>query len=483
MTRLQIWTLTMGAFMAGALFGGYLLVHNGFFPSVHAGDRLPLAEHQKASRLTIEATAKIRPSVVFIGTEQTVKEGRLPRGNRLWRGPGFDRNHRYKRSGLGSGVLVQRKGDTYYILTNNHVVASADKMTVTLFNERELEAKLEGTDPNSDIAVISIQVKGEALDLAELGDSNKIRVGETVLAVGAPFGLQQTVTHGIVSAIGRENAAVANFPEFIQTDAAINPGNSGGPLVDLSGRVIGVNTWIASRSGGSQGLGFAVPITLASNVLEMIIKEGKVTRAYLGVNIADVEPEDLEPLKLESTDGCKITRVISGTPAAKAGLKANDVIVSVGEVNVTSAHSLRSLIAFKQIGSEVSMEVMRDGKKIKIKANLTDLNAIQQNALTQLGFSVEQLTPELTKEFHHMVNTGVVITGVQDNSPAARAGLARGMLILRVAGKSVKTVSEVGALLDRADLGRGVPMYVQSVKIVDLVAITDTRSILLKVEP
>ena len=273
----------------------------------------------------------------------------------------------FRQQGMGSGSVISKDG---YILTNHHVVGEADRILVKLFDGKEVRAKLVGTDPESDISVIKID--GSGYDFLSMGNSNELMVGESVIAVGNPFGLTQTVTYGIVSAKGRSNVGINEYENFIQTDAAINPGNSGGPLMNLRGEIIGVNSAIFSRSGGYQGIGFAVPINMAKNIMEDLIENGSVSRGWLGVSIQDINQDLAQAFKMDDTNGSLITGVMEDTPADVAGLKRGDVVIEINGEQIKNSNHLRNEIANAGAGSDIELIVISDSSKRKFLIRLDE---------------------------------------------------------------------------------------------------------------
>ncbi|MFQ5599199.1 MAG: Do family serine endopeptidase [Candidatus Krumholzibacteriia bacterium] len=361
--------------------------------------------------------------------------------------------------GHGSGFVLDSNGT---ILTNNHVVDDADDLTVRLKDGREFEAEVIGMDANTDIAVIRIDAQD--LPVVKLGDSDRLRVGEWVLAIGSPFrqALDHTVTAGIISAKGRGNVGLADYEEFLQTDAAINPGNSGGPLVNLRGEVIGINTAIATRNGGFQGVSFAIPINFARNIIDMLLAEGRVTRAWLGVVIQDVTPELARGLDLPRPEGVAIAEVNENSPAEEAGLQEGDVIVAMDGVATERVSAFRNRVSLSVPGQRVELEVLRDGKRRTVEARLGELTedvlAAVQNQRprtpeghpdSQLGLQLADLTPEIAARFDLSRRTsGVVITGVAPGSPAAEEGLEPGDVVRSVNRQRVQSVEEFDAALN-----------------------------------
>ncbi|HEY8933160.1 MAG TPA: Do family serine endopeptidase [Rariglobus sp.] len=356
-----------------------------------------------------------------------------------------------KQKGLGSGVIVSPNG---YILTNNHVVADADELKVSLADGREVIAKVIGTDDKTDVAVIKIDV--ENLPVATLADSDKLRVGDIVFAVGNPLGVGQTVTMGIVSALGRNdvgilaNDQIGGYENFIQTDASINQGNSGGALIDAKGRLVGLNSAILSSTGGNIGIGFAVPTNLAVSILNSLIATGKVQRGYLGVAGQNLDPKLAESLGVDrATKGVAISDVVKDSPAAKAGLKRNDIIVKIDSKAVDSQLALRLVVAQVVPGTEVNVTVLRDGKEKTFKAKLSSLDehAAASDELIP-GVTVKTLDDELRAQFKidKRIEGGVVITAINESSPYADI-LVPGLVIVEINRRPVTDVQGASAAL------------------------------------
>jgi serine protease Do len=345
---------------------------------------------------------------------------------------------------LGTGFVISADG---YVVTNNHVVAGADEVVVKMRDGTERKAKVIGTDPKLDVALVKVKAKG--LKTVKLGDSEKLRVGDWVVAIGNPFGLQQTVTAGIVSAKGRVIGS-GPYDDFIQTDAAINPGNSGGPLFNRKGEVVGINTAIFSRSGGSNGIGFAIPINLAKSVLDDLREHGRVSRARLGVHITDVDKETMDALGLKNREGALVPQVESGSAADKAGIRAGDVIVSIDGTPIRKAHDLPIRVARHTPGDKVKIGLIRDGKKktitVKVEAMPEEKTANNdapqgEQSNVQMGILGENLTRELASKLQTRVKSGVVVQQVHPGSPAQRAGIKRGDVIFRINGEDIKGMS------------------------------------------
>ncbi|MDX8414337.1 MAG: Do family serine endopeptidase [Mariprofundales bacterium] len=340
---------------------------------------------------------------------------------------------------LGSGFLISRDG---YILTNNHVVEGADAIMVKLKDGTELPAEVIGTDAKLDLGLI--KVKGKHFRPVTMGNSDALRVGDWVVAIGNPFGLEQTVTAGIVSAKGRVIGA-GPYDNFIQTDAAINPGNSGGPLFNAKGEVIGINTSIITRSGGSNGIGFAIPINLAHSVLTDLKRDGRVQRSRLGVAIADIDNNTMKALKLPNRNGALVPRVEAGSAADRGGIRAGDVIIALDGKLVLHAHDLPIRIARHHPGDRVTVRIIRDGETINLPVELEAMPDDQADSihgkLAQqrqiMGVTVKSLDSDERSRLHARIDHGVAIIQVLRGSPAARAGLARGDVIYRINGKTI----------------------------------------------
>jgi serine protease Do len=359
--------------------------------------------------------------------------------------------------GLGSGVIVTKDG---YIMTNNHVVDGAKEVKVTLQDGREFTAKVVGRDPKSDIAVVKVEASD--LPTVSIADSEKVEVGDVVLAIGNPFGVGQTVTSGIVSAKNRGNMGIEDYEDFIQTDAAINPGNSGGALVDINGRLIGVNTAILSRSGGSQGVGFAIPSNLARSVMESLVKSGKVTRGYLGVVIQTITPDLAQEFNLKDNNGALVGDVVPNGPADKAGLKNGDVVTEFNHHPVTDSRRLQLEVASTAPGSTVPVQILRDGEKKSLDVTVKQLPGSDKLAQadspntddtgTLNGVEVADLDQQAHQQFNVPKNVkGAVVTQVDPGSPAAEAGLKPGVVIQEINHQPVKSADEAVKLTEKSD--------------------------------
>ncbi|MDZ4849074.1 MAG: Do family serine endopeptidase [Pirellulaceae bacterium] len=353
-----------------------------------------------------------------------------------------------RQEGTGSGVIVSSNG---HILTNNHVVEGATKLEVQMSDKRVLEAKVIGTDPKSDIAVIKIEATG--LVAAPIGDSSLMQVGDWVIAIGSPFELSQTVTSGIVSATNRDDVGITAYDDFIQTDAAINPGNSGGPLLNLHGEVIGINTAIASRSGGFNGIGFAIPSNTADLVLKSILDHGKVTRGFLGTQIGDITPDVAKKIGVPNeTIGAVISAVAKGGPADKGGLQPGDVVTGFNGEKVVSSSRLRRMVASVAPGTKVKFDILRNGKPTTIQVVIEEqtdekLAAMQGgNTMSALGIVVESLTQDVAKELGLAKEDGVLVSEVSRDSPLF-GSVQPGEVIFKVNNQPVSTPEEFAAAI------------------------------------
>lgn len=398
-----------------------------------------------------EVAAAVKPAIVNISTSRTVKMsgGANPFYDdpffRHFFGDQFGRQQQpreRKSAALGSGVIVSPEG---YIVTNYHVVKDADEIKVTLTDKREFTGKVIGSDAKTELSVVKIEATG--LPTLLWGDSDKLRVGEIVLAVGNPFGLNQTITMGIVSATGRANVGIADYEDFIQTDAAINPGNSGGALVNASGQLVGINTAIFSTSGGYQGIGFAIPSNMVKSIMSSLTKYGKVIRGWLGISIQKITPELAKQFNLKSENGALVSDLVENGPAQKSGLKRGDVIVEYDGKKTDEPYQLRNMVANTAPGEEHTLTVLRDNEALKLTVKIGELPSSMQaeageyqNALR--GVSVQDLSPEIASKLNIPGRVkGVVVTDVADDSPAAGV-LMQGDVIQEVNRKKVTSVKD-----------------------------------------
>ncbi|MBI2350659.1 MAG: DegQ family serine endoprotease [Deltaproteobacteria bacterium] len=405
----------------------------------------------------------LRPVVVNISTTQVAERSEGPAGpfqegdprgdfwRRFFGGP-IPRGPQRQKS-LGSGFIIDRDGS---ILTNNHVVENAEKIVVRLADEREFEAKVIGKDSKTDIAVIKIDAKGN-FPLPPLGDSDQLEVGDWVMAIGNPFGLDNTVTAGIVSAKGRHIGA-GPYDNFIQTDASINPGNSGGPLINLRGEVVGINTAIFSQSGGNIGIGFATPINLAKEVLLQLKSKGKVTRGWLGVVIQRVTPEIAESLGLDKARGGLVAELSKDGPAERAGVKVGDVIVEFDGKEIKESNDLPIIVARTSVDKKVRLKVLRDKKEVTLTVAVGELKEVvvaSAKEKGEFGFTVQTITPQIAESLGLERAEGVVITAVESGSPGDEAGLRRGDIILEIDRKPVRNLADYRKALGESKKDKG----------------------------
>jgi len=429
----------------------------------------PVNRDARAGTSYAPIVKKVAPSVVNIYSTRFIKE--RPMQNPFMNDPFFRqffgnqfqgdaRERTRKEQSLGSGVIVSPDG---YILTANHVVADADEVKVSIAeNKKEYTAKVIGKDKATDIAVLKIQAT--ALPAVTLADSDQLEVGDVVLALGNPFGVGQTVTSGIVSALGRNGLGFNGYENFIQTDAAINPGNSGGALVDVEGRLVGINTAIISRSGGNQGIGFAVPINMARNVLERLVSGGKVSRGYLGISPQDIDADLAKQFGLTDQTGALVGDVMPDTPAAKAGLKSGDVIVSINGKPVTDAHSLQLMVSQISPGTSVAVKIVRNGFNKTLNVTLAELpgsevaSGDQNNSDSGTGMAdaldgvtVADLEPQVRQQLRVPAGVnGVLVTDVSSDSNSAEAGLMANDLIVEINRQPVNSADDAVRLCKAA---------------------------------
>jgi serine protease Do len=410
---------------------------------------------------------EVRPSVVHISVSSTVDVN--PEFEQFFNNPFFERffgpefrqqdprQRKRQQQGTGSGFIISKDGR---ILTNNHVVEKADKITVTLSDNSKVEAELIGTDPQSDLALIKVDVE-EELPVLPLGDSDALEVGEWVIAIGNPFGLSQTVTVGVVSATGRSRMGINEYENFIQTDAAINPGNSGGPLLNIHGEVIGINSALYSRTGGYMGIGFAIPINMAKSIEDQLQKYGKVTRGWLGVGIQNLDDTLAGYFGLDKAEGVLITEVYPDTPAEKAGIEREDIVLELNGERLKDSSDLRNRIALTTPKSDATLRILRDGKTTDITVTIGALpedfgnfvrNATSKDLLGDYGLVLQELTPELAEQLGYNGRQGVIITEVNSQSSAEGVGLKPGQLIEEVNKRRVTNLDELDRVLQESDI-------------------------------
>lgn len=436
----------------------------------------PLSGSTIAPALQLEkafaaVAAHVKPAVVSVYSEKTVKyrapDFPFPFGDEFFRqffgqqfsNPrGQSQEYRVPQRGMGSGMIIDKQG---HILTNYHVVGDGDNINVRLADQRKFNAEIVGTDPRSDVAIIKI--KGnipDDLPTVDLGDSDALQAGNLVIAVGAPFGLTQTVTQGIISATGRQDVGISDYEDFLQTDAPINPGNSGGPLVNMRGEVIGMNSAIATNIGQFAGVGFAIPVNMIKTMLPTLIKGGKITRGMLGVAIQDLNEDLAKQFHLSDVKGALVSQVKQNSPASKAGIKVGDVIVGYDGKKVEDTRQLRNWVAGTAPGTRANIEVLREGKQETLTATIGTLTAETAEAgaasngggdqLAALGLGIKTLTPQLARQLGLGDETGVLITGVQGGGLASAAGLQAGDVIAEADRQPVTNVRELEGVLSKA---------------------------------
>ncbi len=425
-------------------------------------------QHAKALSDTFAAVAKkVMPAVVSIKVEKMVSPGEAGEGTtdpgELFmeeflkkffgdRFPQMQNPRKEKQVGQGSGFIISEDG---YILTNNHVVGEVDNIRVELSDGRVFDrAQLIGTDPESEVALI--QIDATDLPVLKMGDSSKSRIGDWVMAIGNPFGLTQTLTVGIVSAIGRSNVHITEYEDFIQTDAAINPGNSGGPLINLDGEVIGINTAIYSQSGGYMGIGFAIPINMARSIEKQLKETGQVIRGYLGVTVQELTAELASALGVNRSSGALISGITDDSPAGTGGLRIGDVVIKVNGKEIENSTLLRNLIAILQPGSQAVLTVIRDNREKQVRLTVKERPSPQPEAPAEtpeksaMGLQVQAVTGQIASQLDSKEGEGVVITGVQEGSAAEDQGLGVGDIVLQADRKTVNTPEQFDQAVNEA---------------------------------
>jgi serine protease Do len=414
------------------------------------------------------------PAVVNIRTVKTIKGGG-PVFRHFQRGPrgrehpfndffekffGEEMQREYKQPSLGSGFIIDKKG---YVVTNNHVIEGADQIKVKLDDDHEFDAEVVGRDPNTDLALLKINSEKD-LPVLKLGDSDNLKIGHWVVAIGSPFGLERTVTAGIVSAKGRVIGS-GPYDDFIQTDASINPGNSGGPLLNMDGEVVGINTAIIASG---TGIGFAIPVNLAKDIIAQLKSEGEVTRGWLGVAIQDLTREMAEYYGLKDRKGVLVADVFKGDPADKAGIQAKDIILEVNDQKVETSRQLTSMIAGLKVGETATVEVFRDGKKKTFSVKLAKRNDAKLSARgtpserekEELGIRVTELTTEMAQRFNLGDTTGVVVVGVGPGSKGAEAGVQVGDIIKEINHQAIETVNDYTEAVQKIKSGDSINLFV-----------------------
>ena len=450
-TKKSIKKTLLALVMAAALIGaGY-----GISPAIKSADH-PVVPVDKTMEIPMvpanfsDLAERVRPGVVNIQVVKTVKNAGFgfPRsfGNPFgdFFAPFFDGNppRSFEQQGVGSGFVISSDG---YILTNNHVVHDANQIRIKLSDGKEYEAKVVGRDPKTDLALLKAEGASDLQPLP-LGDSDSLRVGSWVVAIGSPFGLEQTVTAGIVSAKGRVIGS-GPYDNFIQTDASINPGNSGGPLLNTQGEVVGINTAIFSQSGGNVGIGFAIPVNMAKEIVPDLKEKGRVTRGWLGVGIQKMTPELAESFGLKDEKGALVSQVVKGGPADKAGIETGDVILEFDGKKVSDSNELPRIVASTPVGKTVPVKVLRAGHELDREVKIGELEEQKEEvagASTRkpLGMTVQNITPEIARGLGLKTETGVVVSSVVPGSPAAKANIRSGDVIQQVNRKPVKHVED-----------------------------------------
>ncbi len=451
-----------------ALLCGILLIFCGYFQ--HTAWAKAWNTPESFSGIAKE----MMPSVVNIRTEKTVKDGgRVFR--HFGRGPmgedpfdffekffGGDPRRDFKQRSLGSGFIIDPQG---YIVTNNHVIEGADEIQVRLSNEKEYDAEIVGRDPNTDIALIKIKGEGK-FPAAQLGNSDDMEIGQWVVAIGNPFGLEHTVTAGIISAKGRVIGS-GPYDDFIQTDASINPGNSGGPLINMKGEVIGINTAIIASG---QGIGFAVSINPAKSIIEQLKSSGEVTRGWLGVAIQDISPEIAEYYGVEEKNGVLVTEVFEGDPADRAGIKAKDIIVAVNGKAVKATRDLTRMIADIEVGDTAGVTVLRNGRKKEIRVTIAKREDERMTSgkytpeqKNDLGIRVSELTPEIARRYNIPQSEGVMVTDVESGSKGDEAGIMSGDIIREIDHLPVHTEEDYQKAVDKAESGAAMHFFIRRI--------------------
>ena len=430
-------------------------------------DAARLVSEKDWSKGFVQLVRKVQPSVVSIRSERTVTvspgEGF---GEDFFKGTPFEdffKQHggppmKRKQMGEGSGVIVDPTG---YILTNYHVVAGADKLTVRLSGGKELKGSVQGTDPKTDLAVVHVEAKD--LAVATLGDSDKIQVGEWAIAIGSPFGLEETVTVGVISAKGRSGLGTGTYEDFIQTDASINPGNSGGPLVDIDGQVIGINAMIIQPG---QGIGFAIPINLAKKIMTELIAKGKVIRPWVGIGLQDLTEELMKSFNVKEKEGALISQVREGSPAEKAGLKVEDIIVEMDGKKIKNSQDVVREVLKREVGQQIRFEVIREGKRVEISVTTAQMpsEASEQKGPKPVkewfGLRVTTVTSDIAKKLGLARAEGVVIEEVEMGSAAQDAGLRKGDVISEVNRQKIKDENDYRNTMEKTKPGQAALLLV-----------------------
>lgn len=471
MHRKIVKSLVLVLLFVALLFGLFFCINNDRANSLTSAkeDKEKLPTAKSLGRAFVEVAKKVQPAVVNITTEKTITMKPWERfGEDFFKGSPFEdffrgfgfsprergKEYRQKQRSGGSGVIVDHEG---YILTNNHVVEGADKVKIRLNDGREFTATVKGKDARTDLAVLHIKAKD--LPVAALGDSDKLEVGEWAIAIGSPFGLEHTVTVGVISAKGRSGLGTGTYEDFIQTDASINPGNSGGPLINIDGEVVGINAMIIQPG---TGIGFAIPINMAKQILNDLIKEGKVVRPWLGISAQDLTPEMVEHFKVKEKEGVLVGQVHPGTGAEKAGLVSGDIIKSVDDRAVKSVTELVKEIQKKKVGQKVKLSLLREGKAVVVEVTTTSmperLEALKEKEEEEkIGVRIQELTPQLALRYGiTAVKRGVLVLSVEDGSLADDIGFQEGDVILEINRKKIETVKDFEKAVKNANFEKGI---------------------------
>ena len=458
-------------FLLVAMISGVGIVINPVFGSKVNAEAV---EYFNAPLSFTRLAETVRPSVVNVRTVKTIKGGgpvfrqfhRDPWGEK---GPfkdfferffGEDMQREFKQPSLGSGFIIDEEG---FVVTNNHVIEDADQIKVKLNDQREFDAKIVGRDPNTDIALLKIE-SGDNLPVVKLGDSDALEVGQWVLAIGSPFGLEHTVTAGIVSAKGRVIGS-GPYDDFIQTDASINPGNSGGPLLNLKGEVIGINTAIIASG---QGIGFAIPINLAKDIIVALKNEGEVTRGWLGVAIQDLSSDMAEYYGIENKEGVFVADVFEGDPADQAGIQYKDIIVELNGEKIKTTRQLTSMIAKIPVGESVQVKILRDGKEKKVQVKVGKrpeerlaVRGQYKEKEEEFGIRVSNLTPEISQQFNTEETSGVVVIDVESGGKGDAADVRVGDIIKEINRQPIKDVADYRAVLAKVAAGEPINLFIR----------------------
>ena len=460
--------LVLGLSLIFLLFGLFFCMGKDKADSLPKNDKLTTAK--SLGQAFVEVAKKVQPSVVNVATEKTITMKPWDRyGEDFFKGSPFEdffkgfgitprekgKEYRQKQRSGGSGVIVDKEG---YILTNNHVVEGADKVKIRLNDGREFTATVKGQDSRTDLAVL--QIKAKDLPVATLGDSDKLEVGEWAIAIGSPFGLEHTVTVGVISAKGRTGLGTGTYEDFIQTDASINPGNSGGPLINIDGEVVGINAMIIQPG---TGIGFAIPINMAKQILNDLIKQGKVVRPWLGISVQDLTPEMAEQFQVKEKEGVLVAQIHPGTGAEKGGLTSGDIIKALDDKAIKNVNELIKEIQKKKVVQKVKLSVVRDGKPTTIEVTLSAMpdkpEAMKEKEFEEkLGARVQEWTPQLAARYRISaeIKRGVVVISVEEGSPADDLGLQEGDVILEINRKKIETVKDFEKAIKDTNFEKGV---------------------------